>query len=520
MNTQNKHVAIGYLRVSTDDQADNGISLDYQEKACREAAKRDGYIDVEIIKDEGKTGTNLNRAGIQKVIQMAKDREIDAVYITNSDRLSRNVINHGILKQTFQKNNVTIKYLNGQSSEDNATSSMVDNMLAAINQYQSDTTKEKTVQAVDNKAKAGYFPTHAPVGYLNVENPDKHCDPLAKRIIVPDPKTGDLVTEAFKLYATGQYNVFHLNDLMHEKGLVSYRGKKLVPSMFYKMLKNRLYLGEIHWRQINVTKGKHIPLIDQATFDAVQKVAKERNGGCRRRKYDWLLNGYIFCEEHKRRYTAEWHLKKSRAYYHCTNRFGCGKYVEKTELERQVADKFKNLEFSKHFTDVLVEYVKKVFESRKNNYLTQVRALQNQKNAFDARIRSVEDRLIDGSLPKGSYERVRNDMEANIAKADSKMNKLKEVKDQNIDVLSEILALTHDIYDTYMKAPESLQKRLIGFFFEGFEVKNGVITKERYSPFFSELLQLKGTVYKHAKSEKSLEIRADSEVIIDSLLGD
>lgn len=322
------------------------------------------------------------------------------------------------------------------------------------------------------------------------------------------------------MYATGQYNVFQLNDLMYEKGLVSYRGKKLVPSMFYKMLKNRLYLGEIHWRQIHVTNGKHVPLIDHATFETVQKVSKEKNRGCRRRKYDWLLNGYIFCEEHKRRYTAEWHLKKSIAYYHCTNRFGCGKYIEKTELERQVADKFKNLEFSKHFTDRLVEYVKKVFSDRKNNYLTQVKALQNQKNAFGAKIRSAEDRLIDGSLPKTGYERVRNDMEANIAKADSKMNKLKEVKDQNVDVLGEILALTHDIYDTYIKAPEALQKRLIGFFFDGFEVKNGIITKERYSPFFSELLQLKSTVYKHAKSEKSLEIKGDSEVIIESLLGD
>jgi len=77
----------------------------------------------------------------------------------------------------------------------------------------------------------------------NSENPDKVCEKVAKRIIIPNPKTGQLVTEAFKLYATGQYNTYELNQIMFEKGLVSNVGKKLAESVFVNLLKNRLYLG-------------------------------------------------------------------------------------------------------------------------------------------------------------------------------------------------------------------------------------------------------------------------------------
>jgi hypothetical protein len=52
----------------------------------------------------------------------------------------------------------------------------------------------------------------------------------------------------------------------------------------------------------------------------------------------------------------------------------------------------------------------------------------------------------------------------------------------NIDFVSEILSLTRDIYNTYIKAPEHLQKKFIGFFFDSFDVKDGIITKEQHSP--------------------------------------
>jgi len=174
--------AVGYCRVSTDDQADNGLSLDYQEKQCKKSAKEDGYDKVTIIKDEGKSGTSITkRPGMREIIQMAESNEISAVYVTHSDRLARSVVDHSLIRNIFRKNGVALKYLNGQSSGDDASSIVADNMFAAFNQYHSDNTREKTKQATDSKAKAGYFPTHAPAGISTWRTTTRTATKLPKK---------------------------------------------------------------------------------------------------------------------------------------------------------------------------------------------------------------------------------------------------------------------------------------------------------------------------------------------------
>lgn len=514
-------IAVGYCRVSTDDQADNGLSLDYQEKQCKKSAKEDGYEKVTIIRDEGKSGTSITkRPGMREIIQMTENSEISAVYVTHSDRLARSVVDHSLIRNIFRKNGVTLKYLNGQSSGDDASSIVADNMFAAFNQYHSDNTREKTKQATDSKARAGYFPTHAPTGYINVANPDKNCEKVAKRIIVPNPKTSPLVTEAFNSYATGRYNAYELNDLLYEKGLTTNANKKLTHSMFYVMLKNRLYLGEIHWQSIHIKEGKHEPLIDEATFNQVQKVMLEKSGSrCRRRKYFWLLNGYVFCPVHNRRFTAEWHLPKGKAYYHCPNKSGCGKYIEKSELENQVAEKFKDLQFDPTFVESIIEKVRATFQGRRKDYDSKQRTLINQKNAWGAKRKVAEDRLLDLTISKEAYTRIVDEIDSAISSLDDKLGQLKKDKDIDIERADEVLGFTQDLYGTYMSAPEALQKLFIDFFFDGFDVVDGVIIKTRYRPLFEELMRLKVITYKTPKLQKPVDNEGKSSVIINPQLG-
>ena len=307
---------------------------------------------------------------------------------------------------------------------------------------------------------------------------------------------------------------------MHGKGLVTNRGKKITPSVFYNLLKNRLYLGEIHWLNIHVKSGKHEPVIDERTFDQVQSRLSEHSGNrCRRRKYFWLLNGYVFCPVHNRRYTAEWHFKKSIAYYHCPIGNGCSRYIEKSDLEKQVSDKFKNLQFAPEFVNSVIEKVKLIFETRRNEYYAKHRGLLNRKNACENKLKTVEDRLVDETLSREDYTRIRDEIKVAIASVDGEISKLAEEKEVNVDVVSEILCFTKDIYNVYMRSTEQLQKRFIGFFFDRFEVKDGVIIKYCYSPLFEELVRLKVVAYKTLKTQKPFETNAESNFISTSKLG-
>lgn len=227
--------------------------------------------------------------------------------------------------------------------------------MASFNEMQRLVTSEKVKATLYAKAEAGYFPSTPPPGYKNMDNPNKTVDRLCRKIVVLNDDA-PLIKEMFTLYSTGNFSVYDLQDIMYEKGLRSRRGGKLSRSRMYDLLRNRFYLGEVRWGKIVNKNGKHKTIIDESLFNKVQTIMDTKNKhACRRRKYSWLLNGFLYCYKHNKRYTAEWHLNKKIAYYHCTNKSGCGKYSEQIQMEEKVAEKFKNIEFDPEFVNMVIE---------------------------------------------------------------------------------------------------------------------------------------------------------------------
>src|SRR5687768_10814177 len=83
--------AVGYVRVSTERQAGEGVSLDAQEAKIRAmVAVQDAQL-VELVVDAGASGKNMERPGLVRVLALVEARKVDAVIITKLDRLTRSV---------------------------------------------------------------------------------------------------------------------------------------------------------------------------------------------------------------------------------------------------------------------------------------------------------------------------------------------------------------------------------------------------------------------------------------------
>lgn len=85
-----QHV-VGYLRVSTAEQASHGHGLDAQREAIAEHAARNGWT-VEWCQDEGKTGSRVN-PGLRDALELLRTRQADALVVSKMDRLARSVLN-------------------------------------------------------------------------------------------------------------------------------------------------------------------------------------------------------------------------------------------------------------------------------------------------------------------------------------------------------------------------------------------------------------------------------------------
>jgi len=512
--------AVIYCRVSTEEQANQGISLDAQENTCRKKAKEMGFKSIKIIKDEGKSAGTLNRPGIQQIMEMSENKEIDTLLTIHSDRIARNTEDHLRLRRLFNENGVKLLYIFQPDLSDNtAVGKTMDTVMAAFNEMQRNIIREKTTNALLQKVEEGWFPGSAPLGYKNIDNPKYRKGEVSRRIIVPNSKTASLITKLFKLYATGEYNVYNLVDILYKQGLRSKNGGKPAYSRIYEALKNPIYIGELHWKDIRIRKAKHKPLIDKWTFKQVQLIMDGHNHhACRKRKHSFLLRGFVYCAKCGQRLTAEWHTKKSGlkfSYYHCPQRGSCKRidYIKTKDLEKQVEEKFKNIQLS---SDRIAKVVKKsetILKQRRIETTKQKRALYNQKKAIEAKRDVLENKLLDETIKDEAFARMQTKINEDLDIIQDQLEAMERKRELKIDELQEILRFSRNIYKAYKNAPYIAKRHFLAFFFNKFEVKNKKIVNTRMTDLFELLLQT-GNAVISSKTGVRAPIKQDQRTVI------
>lgn len=492
--------AIIYVRVSSEDQKNNGLSPEVQEQACREeCVEKDKNKLVEVIVDNGKSGKSVKgRPGMKKILALARNKEFDILYAIHGDRIARNTEDHLMIMRLFKENGIEVKLLYQIGLDRNtATGYMADTMTAVVSEYHSRITSEKTIEALTAKAMEGWSPARIPIGYKSVDNPLFRGGEISKHIIVPDSDSAPFITEMFRLYSTGNYNGADLNEVLYKKGLRTKYGARVSLSITFDILQNLFYVGEMHWRDIHMKEAKHKPLIDRGTFDKVQTILAAHNQYAnRKRKYWFLLRGLVKCAEHtKSRYTAEWHTKKSGlkfAYYHCANQAGCsGGAVEMETLESEVGALFRNLQFSNSFIENIVSRAKTSFEAKNKEHDDRVRTLSSQKNRLLGRRQFAEDKLFKGVLGDDDFTRIRQEIAQEMGDIDMEIKRLEKQRETSVDMAQEVLRLARDVYDAYKKAPPILKQRYHTIFFKEIFAYKKQLTRVVYGELFEEMIELR-----------------------------
>lgn len=161
--------AIGYVRVSTDKQAEEGISIDAQIAKIQAWASFNDYELIHIYSDEGISGYSLNkRNGMNQALKHVSK---DMAFICYSlSRISRNVIDTIHISQTIEKKGADLVSLSEKIDTTGASGKMIFNMLAVLNQFERDQTAERTKLAMQFKKtnNQAYSPT--PYGYNRFGN--------------------------------------------------------------------------------------------------------------------------------------------------------------------------------------------------------------------------------------------------------------------------------------------------------------------------------------------------------------
>jgi site-specific DNA recombinase len=158
---------VAYLRVSTDKQADRGVSLDAQRAKATAYAELYDLELIEVIVDAGESAKTLDRPGLQRALAMLKAGEAAALLVVKLDRLTRSVRDLGALvERYFAPGKAALLSVGEQIDTRSAAGRLVLNVLASVSQWEREAIGERTATAMQHKASVGeYTGGAAPYGY-------------------------------------------------------------------------------------------------------------------------------------------------------------------------------------------------------------------------------------------------------------------------------------------------------------------------------------------------------------------
>ena len=140
---------IGYVRVSTEEQVREGVSLEAQEEKIKAYCIVKDWELESIYRDEGISGKTLDRPGIQEALRLIERKEVEALIVYKIDRLTRSVKDLNFLVELFEKKAFSLVSLQESLDATTATGRLMMNLLASVSQWEREVIGERTKMAMN-----------------------------------------------------------------------------------------------------------------------------------------------------------------------------------------------------------------------------------------------------------------------------------------------------------------------------------------------------------------------------------
>lgn len=157
--------AIGYSRVSTDKQADRGVSLETQTEKIRAMTVVHSAELADIIVEAGESAKSLNRPGMQRLLTLVDSGEVNAVIVAKLDRLTRSVKDLCELLERFERRGVALISVAESLDTSSAAGRLVINIMTAVSQWEREAIGERTRDAMRHKRTNGERVGNIAFGY-------------------------------------------------------------------------------------------------------------------------------------------------------------------------------------------------------------------------------------------------------------------------------------------------------------------------------------------------------------------
>ena len=306
-----------YPRVSGHEQEDNYSIPEQVDRMKKYCESRDWMV-YKIYTDSGFTGSNMERPGLQDLIKDVKNGKLDMVLVYKLDRLSRSQKDTlYLIEDVFDENNVAFTSMTENFDTSTPFGKAILGVLAVFAQLEREKIKERTMMGKDSRAQEGKWHggRWVPIGY----------DFIGGMLDINEYEAMQ-VKEIADLFLK-HTPVRTIERLMTKKGYKHKHGEWEAKTI-RRVLSNPVNIGMIKNRD-KWYKGLHDPILDEKTFEAIQKIMSERREQYgAQRAHKTLLGGIVYCKNCTGRYARQ---NLGNAFY-----YSC--YSRSKKMEKMIKD--------------------------------------------------------------------------------------------------------------------------------------------------------------------------------------
>ncbi len=246
-----------YIRVSTEDQAREGFSLEGQRKQLENFVREKGYEFLGVYEDAGFSGKDTDRPALQQLLLDAKEGKFEILVTLSPDRLSRNIIDQAAIREILEKYHVQLKFLTLPVDTTTPEGDLITNIISSVSQYERKLIGRRVKLGMTQKAQEGGFNgMSAPYGYDIIDGELKI-----------NRAEAEVIKRIFKMHRIGMF-LESITNQLNEFDVPTKKGGAWSKKQVWRILHSTIVRGYLRWDGITA-KGIHPAIIEEDMNDAI-----------------------------------------------------------------------------------------------------------------------------------------------------------------------------------------------------------------------------------------------------------
>lgn len=431
-----------YVRVSTEEQAQEGYSIRAQEQKLRDFSriKEWGVYDVYI--DDGISGKNItDRPAINRMIEDIKNGKVNNVLVFKIDRLTRNTADLIYLVNLFNAYNCAFNSLSESIDTQTASGRMFIKIIGIFAEFERENIIERTKIGFERKVREGYtLATRTPSYGYDRKNGEK--------IQTINEYEASIVKEVFDMFVNKHMSCLEIAKNLNSRNIPTKENATWHTRTIKNMLTNCNYAGMVRYATKDPsrhfeTDGAHEPIISKELYEETQNLIQKISikSYTKRPKENCYFLGMLYCAKCGDKMVSHSNYTKHidgntivKADYRCRN------YIKKTCDTCNVSHAKVEQAFRKYIDNIAdlnvldnIPFSEQQTQETQNKNLLD--GLYRQKKSLEHKEKEIVSSYISGTIGLDDYMNIKE----SIAKEKSNiLEKIQEMENKKNEVVETI----------------------------------------------------------------------------------